>query len=154
MSQPIFIWATPIWGTPWSWQPRLTTTLVPLDISSHLSFTYDFLEQLPSSTTRAGRFLRRVMPYAFRSHRRCLGLEGIHLHDAVALVAVTNPELFSTDSTAGDVEIGGELTTGATIFDRRQIPQWRPNMDVAVELDVAGARDVILRGLQRAGEAG
>ena len=22
------IWATPIWGTPWSWQPRLTTTLV------------------------------------------------------------------------------------------------------------------------------
>jgi len=22
------IWATPMWGTPWSWQPRLTTTLV------------------------------------------------------------------------------------------------------------------------------
>lgn len=22
------IWATPIWGTPWSWEPRLTTTLI------------------------------------------------------------------------------------------------------------------------------
>jgi purine nucleosidase len=76
------------------------------------------------------------------------------LHDAVALLAVTNPELFSTQRMAGDVETGGELTTGATVFDRRPRPEWRFNMEVALEVDVPAAIDAILRGLAQAGRAG
>ncbi|REJ69140.1 MAG: nucleoside hydrolase [Planctomycetota bacterium] len=124
-----------------------TKTLVPLDVTSRVVMTYDQLDQLPGELTATGTFMREILAFAFRSHRNVLGLEGIHLHDAVALVAALHPELFVTEELAGDVEIGGELSTGSTIFDRRPSPSWRPNMEVAVDVDASAVMDCILRGL-------
>ena len=97
--------------------------------------TYDLLNQLPDEATRVGKFLRQILPPAFRNYRQRFGVEGIHAHDSVALLAATNPDLFVTQEMAGDVEIQGELTTGMTVFDRRRIPTWRNNMEVAVDMD-------------------
>lgn len=124
-----------------------TKTLIPLDITQQLVMTYDQLDELPDATTRIGRLLRKILPHAFRTHRMALGLEGIHLHDAVAMVAALHPELFEMKPMSGDVETAGHLTTGATVFDRRSTPQWRSNMEVAVDIDVAAVMDCILRGL-------
>lgn len=132
---------------------RTTKTLVPLDITSQVMMTYDLLDQLPDESTRAGSFLRRVLPFTFRSHRQLFGLEGAHVHDAVALTAVTDPGLFETERLAADVETQGELTLGATVFDRRGAPQWRPNIDVATSVDAAGVTAAILRGIAHAGAA-
>jgi purine nucleosidase len=133
---------------------RMTKTLVPLDATSLYLMTFDQLDQLPTDTTRVGAFLRRILPYAFRSHRQVLGLEGIYIHGALGIIAATNPELFETHDMAGDVETQGELTSGATIFDRRQARQWRSNMDVATNLDVAAVKDCLLRTLGEAARAG
>lgn len=133
---------------------RTTKTLVPLDVTSQIVMTYDLLDRLPSESTKVGKFLRRILPFAFRSHRQELALEGIHLHDAVALVAATNPELFTMKRMAGDVETEGALTRGCTVFDRRRVPEWRNNMDVAVEVDGAAVMEAIVRGLAPARAAG
>jgi inosine-uridine nucleoside N-ribohydrolase len=131
-----------------------TKTLIPLDVSGEINFTFDLLDQLPAETTRAGKFLRQILPFAFRAQRQVLGQEHINLHDLAAIVAVTNPELFETELLAGDVETEGELTTGMVVFDRRRqsIREWRQNMDVALKADVAAVRDCVLRGLERAGK--
>lgn len=131
----------------------LTKTLIPLEITSQVLFSYELLERLPDESTRAGRFLRKILPFLFRAHRQVLGLEGVLLHDAVALAAVVHPELFEIEMVAADVELSGELTTGMTVFDRRAMPEWRPNMHVAVSVDVAGVQDYILRSLAAAGAA-
>ncbi len=131
---------------------RTTKTLVPLDSTTQVVFGYDRLEQLPDETTRIGRLLRKLLPVAFRAHRQDWGMEGIWLHDAVTLVAMTDPEFFTMQRLAGDVETLGELTTGATVFDRRATPEWRNNIDVAIEADVQGVIDTIMRGLQRAAD--
>lgn len=130
-----------------AFRSHVTKTLVPLDVTNQLVMTFDFLDQLDEKT-RCGRFLRRVLPFAYRSHRQELGMEGIHVHDAVAAVAATYPELFTTEGLNGDVETSGTLTRGMTVFDRRSHHRQRRNMDVALEMDVAAVRDVILRGLR------
>lgn len=132
----------------------MTKTLVPLDVTTQVPFTFDFLDDLPDDTSRAGAFLRKILPHLYRSHRQHLGEEHVLLHDAIALLAATNRELFETRAMAGDVEVGGQLATGATIFDRRRRPDWRPNMDVAMSVDAAGATDCILRALANAAAAG
>ena len=109
--------------------------------------TYDQLDQLSCESSPIGNMLREMISFAFRSHRSELGLEGIYLHDAVALVAALHPELFHMEEMAGDVETAGNLTTGQTVFDRRVAARWRPNMEVAVEIDVPAVMDCILRGL-------
>jgi purine nucleosidase len=130
----------------------LTKTLVPLDLTSRLIFSLDFLDQLPSEDSRAGRLIRRLLPYLYRSSRQFLGLEGIHLHDTITLLYSVHSELFETVEMAGDVEIAGELTAGMTVFDRRLRRDWRINMDVALAGDVAELQEAVLRGLRFAGQ--
>lgn len=127
-----------------------TKRLVPLDVTDQVVMTLDQFDQLPNESSRAGKLLRTILPYAFRSHRQQLGLEGILVHDAVAMVAVLHPELFTWELMSGDVEVSGELTTGATVFDRRARPETRANMEVAVDIDAAGVMDAILRSLNEA----
>ena len=79
-----------------------------------------------------------------------MGLERIFVHDVVAIVAALRPELFTTEPMHGDVETEGDLTHGATIFDRRSRPEDPPNMEVVVDVDVEGVADCICRGLAHA----
>jgi purine nucleosidase len=133
---------------------RATKTLVPLDATRQVMLDYSFLDKLPPESTRAGRLLRRILPVAYRAQRQEQGIEGIYLNAPVALVAMTDPELFTIQPMAGDVEMSGDLTTGATIFDRRQVPEWRPNMEVVTEAEPQAVADAIRRGLDFAGSAG
>jgi len=131
---------------------RSTKTLVPLDVTNRLVLSYDLFNQLPDESTRVGRFLHEILPPVFRGYRQRFGLEGIHVHDTITLMAAIYPELFTTEPMAGDVELGGELTTGMTVFDRRRIPAWRHNMEVATHMDVDKVLDSIIRGLTAAAE--
>jgi inosine-uridine nucleoside N-ribohydrolase len=130
-----------------------TKTLVPIDISGQVAFGYDVLEMLPPEASRAGRFLRRVLPFLFRAYRQELGYEHSALNDAVALIAALYPELFEIELAAVDVELAGELTTGATVFDRRRLREWRTNVAVTTKVDAAGVRDCVLRLIASAGAA-
>ena len=127
-----------------------TMTLIPLEVSSQVVMTFSDLDRLPAESTKAGKFLRRVLPFAFRTHRQEFGLEGMHLHDTVGLIAALHPELFTTERMAADVETQGELTTGAIVFDRRPVPQWRHNLYVATKVDAAAVMDVVIRGINEA----
>jgi purine nucleosidase len=126
---------------------------LPIDVTSQVTFGYDLLDKLPAENCRVGRFVRKVLPHLFRSYRQELGYESICLNDAVALLAALHPEVFDIELVAADVELSGELTRGATVFDRRRIRQWRTNLAVATKVDVASAVDCILRGIAAAGSA-
>ncbi len=132
---------------------RMTKTLLPLDVTSQFVTAFDLLDQLPPESTRVGSFLRRVLPFSFRAHRQLLGLEGAYLHAVLGVVAASSPELFESQDMAGDVETQGELTIGATVFDRRAVRHWRSNGDVVTSLDLPAAKDCILRVLASAGKS-
>ncbi|MDP6442193.1 MAG: nucleoside hydrolase, partial [Pirellulaceae bacterium] len=88
----------------------------------------------------------------FRAAHQSLAQETISLHDAVALVAAVNPEMFEADYMAGDVESSGDLTRGATVFDQRPNREWRMNMEVVHTIDVEAVANTIVRNLQYAGQ--
>ena len=128
-----------------------TKTLIPLDVTSQVSWSLGLHDQLPGETTRAGALLRKILPHLFRTYRHELGLETIHLHDTVAIAAAVHPELFVTRELEGDVETRGEITRGMTIFDRRSTAISRSDMEVALECDATAVRDCIVRCLTEAG---
>jgi purine nucleosidase len=128
----------------------VTKTLIPIDLTRRITINLDLLEMLPPSDSLSGDLLRQLLPGAFRAYRQHMGMEGIHLHDTVAIVAALRPDLFTTERMYGDVETEGTLTYGATVFDRRRQPESQPNIDVAVDMDVGAVTDFILRGLTQA----
>jgi purine nucleosidase len=127
-----------------------TKTLIPLDVTNRVLLTYDIFNRLPDESTKVGRFLRKILPPAFRAYRQEFGLEGIHVHDSLALMSVIHPELFTMAEMGGDVETMGELTLGATVFDRRRLPSWRRNMEVAVDMQTEKVVDELIRHLNLA----
>ncbi len=129
-----------------------TKTLVPLDVTNRILLSFDLLNQLPDESQRVGAFLRKVLPPAFRAYHQEVGIEGIHLHDTVALTSLLEPDLFDSKEMAGDVETTGDLTRGATVFDRRRRPAWRQNMEVAFDIDAPRVIESIIRNLNAAGE--
>jgi inosine-uridine nucleoside N-ribohydrolase len=128
----------------------ITKTLIPIDVTGRVMMNFDLLEKIPDVDSRSAELLRKLLPGAFRAYRQQLGLEGIQLHDAVAIVAAMRSDLFTMEQMYGDVEIDGTLTYGATVFDRRRRPDNQPNMDVAVNMDTGAVTDCIVRGLTRA----
>ncbi|MCA9214712.1 MAG: nucleoside hydrolase [Planctomycetales bacterium] len=133
-------------------QSSLAKTLVPLEVTEDLMFDISLLNDLPPEASRVGAFLRETVPFLFRSYRQNFGVEGIHLHDAVTLVAALHPEFFETKDMPGDVETRGELTKGMTVFDRRSRPENRSNMEVAVSLNKTAVLDAIMQCLRFAGQ--
>ena len=122
-------------------------------MTNRIVLSFDLYHQLPDESTHAGRFLRLVLPPAFRAYRQQFGLEGIHVHDTIALMVVAHPELFTTQEMAGDVETMGELTAGMTVFDRRRLPSWRKNMEVVMDMEREKVIEKLIHGLNRPREA-
>ena len=132
---------------------RITTTLVPLDVTQQVSFGLETMDELPTDSSRTGFFLRQILPHAFRAFRQQLGHETITLNDAVGALAVIEPDLFKCETMACDVETEGEMTRGMLVVDQRDPAEWRPNVNVAYELDPARGRQYIVDQLMVSGNA-
>ena len=127
-------------------------TLIPLDVTNRLKLTLGHIDQLASETTKVGHLLRSIIMPAFRAYRQRFGLEGIHVHDMVTYIAAIYPELFNMKTMSGNVETIGELTRAMTVFDRRRVPEWRPNMNVAYNVQIDAVLRKIVDGLNHTAE--
>jgi inosine-uridine nucleoside N-ribohydrolase len=129
----------------------IPTTLIPLDVTRKLIFAPTDMQQLPPESTNAGRFLRRLIPYAISATSNIYGIEGFHLKDVVGLAEVAVAGAVKTQTMSVDVEVRGELTRGMTVADRRTWRNRRPNVEVATEIDVRAVREYMDRILQNCG---
>ena len=116
----------------------ITKTMIPLDLTSQVDFGIDWLERLSSSSRLS--FLKPGLQHFYQRYRQHLGRESILLNDAVGMIAALYPDLISTIDLAGDVETSGEITRGVTVFDRRDAPEWKSNMDVGMTIDIEATR--------------
>ena len=129
----------------------LTKTLVPLDVVRQFTFSVGLLQELPREASRAGRFLRRILPHAFRAYHQRLGTESVRLQAVLGLLAVLEPGIFRMEELQGDVETVGHLTLGATIFDRRHPRRQQSDMEVALEVDAVAAMQQLRAAFEQAG---
>jgi purine nucleosidase len=83
------------------------------------------------------RYVADALRFYMEFHSRYDGFYGAFIHDPLALAAALDPTLVRTEPLAVDVELGGRLTTGETVTDWRRVWGKPPNVDVAVEADIA-----------------
>jgi inosine-uridine nucleoside N-ribohydrolase len=124
-------------------------TLVPIDASRKLLYSPNELLELPAPNSRACKFLRQITPFGINATSNLLGIEGFHLQDVLGVAAVAIPDMLTTRSMAVDVETRGELTRGMSVFDLRRERNPKPNVDLVVDVDVAGVRNYISRVLHQ-----
>lgn len=75
-------------------------------------------------------------------------IDGAPMHDVLAVLALTHPELFHRDTRHVVVETTGTHTRGMTLIDeRRLIERPAPNVDVLRSVDSDAAFDVLLAAI-------
>lgn len=126
-----------------------TKSIIPLEVSSRLSFGWELVEKLPERYTNSGNVLHEIVPHFFRSTRQNLGQETVSFQALAAILALIEPNIFEFEERAGDVELSGELTRGCLVMDQREPKQWRTNLEIAKSLDLTTAHRVFLECLQQ-----
>ena len=131
-------------------QSPTTKSLLPLEITDKFRFGWELVEQLPPTYSRVGAVLEEIIPFFFRSTRQHLGLETVAFQAVLPILMLGEPMLLEWEQMAGDIETAGDLTRGATIFDRRAQRGWRDNMEVASKVDLRAAKDAFFNCLKYA----
>jgi purine nucleosidase len=142
------IWHDPeaaelVFAAPWP------VMLVPLDATHPTAVDGAWLDRLAAADSDIARFASAILEFYVTAYRPTLGVRGAVIHDALAAMLAVDPTLAEYAERPVRVELRGEHTRGATLWDRRAAagqPE-RPAVRIAVRADADAFRERLLAGL-------
>lgn len=93
-------------------------TMVGLDVTRQVLFGMTEVDHIREAATPTALFAADLLAYAYEQSLQ-RGLSAAPIHDAVAVITVTHPHLFTTSTHPVTVELQGETTRGMTVVDLR-----------------------------------
>jgi len=121
-------------------QSGLPIKLVPLDVTERVCLGPMEIENIAQDMDEPlGRFLSDATSKAMEYMKQMRGVEGIFLHDPLAVGVAINPSMVETTLLHVDVETHQGITQGMTLADFRAIRddlKQPPNLYVALEVDM------------------
>ncbi len=126
----------------------LPVTLIGLNVTRRARVSRKALMTATRRRTPLNRFLRDCTGRIMRYYRRYERYHGCCLHDPLTVATLIQPGIVTTRRLHVDVETAGHATAGMTVADLRTIPRGhvgRPNVDVAVDVQPAQFRRLLLR---------
>jgi pyrimidine-specific ribonucleoside hydrolase len=120
------------------------TVLVPLDLTHRCAVDAAWLERLDAGG-KVAKGLAALTPSYRATYRRQLGIDGMVLHDAIALAEAISPGILRTTPCPVEVDCSHGPGRGATIIDRRRYStSARRPVEVAFEADVTELGEFVL----------
>lgn len=114
-------------------QSGIEIVMCGLDVTNQALLAPDYLAKLPE-LNRTGKML-----HALFSHYRSGSMNtGLRMHDLCAIAWLVRPDLFTVKPCFVAIETQGEYTAGTTVVDIEGRLGKSPNVQVALEIDVAG----------------
>lgn len=110
-------------------------TMVGLDVTELAILNHQDAEKLRHTGTKGAVLTADLLEYMFRRHQ--LGGEAAMMHDALALAAALYPRCLKFEDYFVDVECTDTYTVGHTAVDVQNKLKRRPNVRVAMEIDVS-----------------
>jgi purine nucleosidase len=129
-------------------------TLVPLDVTHPTALGTEWLERLAALDSPAARLADAVLAFYTEVYSPVLESPGCVVHDALAAMLAVDPGLAEYQARPVRVELRGEQTRGATLWDRRSVVEadgdvWtgRPAVRVATSADATAFHERLLASL-------
>jgi inosine-uridine nucleoside N-ribohydrolase len=113
-------------------------TLVPLDATHRALVSLDDCAKLRALGTPAGEAAARFTERRIHGYDTTQPMARPHaapVHDALAVAAIVDRSVITTQHLHVDVETHGELTVGETVVDTNARSRREPNVDVALDAD-------------------
>jgi inosine-uridine nucleoside N-ribohydrolase len=129
-------------------------TLLPIDATAQVTIDDALIDSVSALRGRSAHFAVELL----RSLRTTFKGGGpfappdMPLNDPLALLVAADPTLVRTVPAHVDVELAGRITYGRTVMDFTGKTGPPPNCDVAIQFDVAAARQAFVRALTHLSE--
>ncbi|TDQ66905.1 inosine-uridine nucleoside N-ribohydrolase [Maritalea mobilis] len=138
-----------IWNDPHAAQKvfdaEWDVTLVGLDVTQKIVCTLDDFAKVSESSPEIGKFLSQISTYYINFYVNNVGLQGCALHDPAAIIALTDPELFTTKHVPlNTIPDGNEVGNTVELADGNR------RVHVCSAADSEGVRKVFLDTLANA----
>jgi inosine-uridine nucleoside N-ribohydrolase len=129
-------------------------TMAGLDVTHQLLVTPDRIADVDAIGTPFTALVADLFRFFTQNYiSRHDHIAGAALHDPLAVMALTHPELFEGTDRHVTVETHGRYTTGMTVIDRRDISDREPpNVHVLERVDAGAAWQLVLDALRAAGD--
>lgn len=128
--------------------------MVGLNLTHQALATPEVVERMSAMPHEVGRTCAAWMGFFGDSYERIWEFAAPPVHDPCTIVPLLDPDVISWRSCFVAVELHGTWTRGTTVvdlFDR--LPDHKPNVAVALELDAERYWDLVLAALDRLGSA-
>ncbi|MET6676425.1 ribonucleoside hydrolase RihC [Citrobacter amalonaticus] len=114
-------------------QSGIEIVMCGLDVTNQAMLTPDYLASLPT-LNRTGKMLHAL----FSHYRSGTMRTGVRMHDLCAIAWLVRPDLFTVKPCFVAVETQGDYTVGTTVVDIEGRMNRPANVQVALDIDVAG----------------
>lgn len=115
-------------------------TMIGLDVTSKVLAYPDDFDRAAGEAPEMGGFLRDITRFYMRFYESHYGLKGAQMHDPTAIVAITDPQLFTVETHALEVIVDGERA-GQTV---RAPGSGRRGVDVPMDIDANAVKERFL----------
>jgi len=139
-----------IWGDPEAaaivFAEGTPLVMCGLDVTHRFQATPERIERVRALPGHLAAVLADLLGFFSGTYvSRHEGMAGAAVHDPLAVLALTHPELLTTRQAHVAVETRGELTRGMTVIDQRHLLERpAPTCTVATDVDADAAFDVVV----------
>ena len=110
-------------------------TMIGLDVTHRAVLPVTRFAELRDLGTPVGVLAAQLCDYFVRFHRSMYGVEGVPIHDAVAVAALLDPTLIDTRLLRVDVETASTHCDGRTVVDLWSVTGREANVHVGFDID-------------------
>jgi len=130
----------------------LPLTMAGLDVTHQFLLVHERIDQVAALPGRLAAVLAQLFRFFTDNYiARHEHMPGAALHDPLAVMAITHPDLFGRTARYVAVETTGTVTYGMTVIDRRGMRDHQPpNCDVLDTVDADMAWNVVLDSIAAA----
>jgi len=120
-----------------------------LDVTHQFQATPERIARLDDVPGRLAEALRGLLRFFSGNYvKRHENMAGAAVHDPLAVLALTHPELFTRSFSHVVVETAGEHTRGMTVIDQRSlVDRPEPNCDRLTRVDSDAAWDIVTEAI-------
>ena len=110
--------------------------LIGLDVTSNIQFSHDVFTQGAKNSPRIGGFIHDLSKFYINFYKRVVGKSVCLMHDPAAMLAITDPDIFTFQKAPLSVILEGEKVGNSFVSENLE----RRPVNVAVNVDAKAAQ--------------
>jgi len=128
---------------------QVPIVMVGLDVTNKAKITFDDIEKIEKMNGKISKVVAPLLRFFANANKEFFGFDGAPIHDALTIAYLVDESILTLRDYFVDIEILGELTRGRTVVDTYGVLKKKPNVSVAVEVDVIKFKKMIFDMLNK-----